>query len=100
MSTEEGRPSTRKVTVTLPRSLLTRLDESVPSRRRSDFIARAIEEQLSIVEQATAIAESAGAWGDRDYADMSTDANIDQWLAELRGPANTRTASETSDVER
>ncbi|MBN1937083.1 MAG: hypothetical protein JW934_20665 [Anaerolineae bacterium] len=75
-----------KVTVTLPRDLLARLDERVPSRRRSSFIARAIEEQLAILEQAAAIDESAGAWRDDAYADMSTDADIDRWLAEVRGP--------------
>ncbi|GEM_PF-742640 len=85
MATESNRSSTRKVTVTLPVSLLTRLDKMVSSRRRSAFIARAIEEQLAILEQAAAIEESAGAWQDENYPDMATDEDIDRWLTELRG---------------
>lgn len=89
MATETNRP-TRKVTVTLPISLLARLDGIVPSRLRSAFIARAIEEQLALVEQAVALEESAGAWRDEDYPDMATEGAIDRWLAELRGPADDR----------
>ncbi len=92
MAIETNRSSVRKVTVTLPASLLTRLDETVPSRRRSAFIARAVEEQLAILEQAIAIEESAGAWRDEDYPDMATDEDIDRWLAELRGSTDERLA--------
>jgi hypothetical protein len=89
MATETNQP-VRKVAVTLPVSLLARLDDKVPSRRRSAFIARAIEEQLAIVEQAGAIKESAGVWRDKDYSDMATEEEMDRWLAELRGPADER----------
>lgn len=92
MAMETNRSSVRKVTVTLPVSLLNRLDEIVPSRRRSAFITRAIEEQLAILEQAAAIEESAGAWRDEDYPNMITNADIDRWLAELRGPTDERLA--------
>jgi Arc/MetJ-type ribon-helix-helix transcriptional regulator len=92
MATETDRTSMRKVTVTLPASLLTRLDERVPSRRRSAFIARAIQEQLAILEQAAAIEESAGAWRDEDYPEMATDEDIDRWLIELRGATDERLA--------
>ena len=60
----------RKVTVSLPASLLDRLDDEVPQRKRSAFIARAIESQLAIQEQAAALEASAGAWRDEDYADI------------------------------
>jgi len=99
---ETNRSSVRKVTVTLPVSLLNRLDEIVPSRRRSAFITRAIEEQLAILEQAAAIEESAGAWRDEDYPDMATGENIDHWLAGLRGSTDERLArlfAETESVE-
>lgn len=80
----------RKVTVTLPLTLLARLDKQIPSRQRSDFIARAIEEQLALLEQTAAIEESAGAWRDETYADMMTDEDINRWLADVRGPAGAR----------
>ncbi len=103
MATETNQSSVRKVTVTLPVSLLTRLDGIVSSRRRSAFIARAVEEQLAILEQAAAIKESAGVWQDEDYPDMATGEDIDRWLAELRGSTDERLArlfAEAEDAER
>lgn len=81
--------STRKVTLTLPRSLLTRLDAAVPSRKRSRFIAEAIEERLAITEQLAALEETAGAWPDERHPDMQNDADIDRWLANLRAAWST-----------
>lgn len=89
MATETDQ-SMRKVTVTLPVSLLARLDDKVPSRRRSAFIVRAIKERLAILEQAAALEESAGAWRDEDYSDVATEEEINQWLAELRGSTDER----------
>ena len=56
---------TRKVTVTLPATLVAQLDDCIPSRQRSAFIAYAIREQLAIVEQADALEASAGTCRER-----------------------------------
>jgi hypothetical protein len=98
MATETN-PQTRKVTVSLPASLLVMLDNQVSPRRRSAFIARAIEGQLAIEEQAAAIEASAGAWRDEDYPDMACEATMDRWLAELRGPAYREDAERSADAE-
>jgi Arc/MetJ-type ribon-helix-helix transcriptional regulator len=82
--------STRKVTLTLPSSLLIRLDAAVPSRKRSRFIAEAIEERLAITEQLAALEETAGAWSDERHPDMRSDADIDRWLANLRAAWSSR----------
>lgn len=74
----------RRITVTLPATLLTRLDEHVPARSRSRFIFQAIEERLAIEEQLTALDETAGAWTDENHPDMKTDEDIDRWLTTLR----------------
>ena len=74
----------RKVTFTLPASLLSRLDERVPSREQSAFVARAIKAQLAIKEQADALAAAAGAWRDDEYPHMATEDDVDRWLSELR----------------
>jgi hypothetical protein len=73
-----------KITVTLPRALLVRLDEYVPSRRRSRFIAQAIESRLALAEQLTALDETAGAWTDDNHPDMKTEADIDRWIDDIR----------------
>jgi Arc/MetJ-type ribon-helix-helix transcriptional regulator len=74
----------QKITVTLPGSLLARLDESVSPRGRSRFIAAAIEERLALAEQLAALDETAGAWSDANHPDMATDEDIDRWLEDLR----------------
>jgi hypothetical protein len=76
--------STCKVTLTLPQSLLIRLDAAVSGRKRSRFIVEAIEDRLAIAEQLAALEETAGAWTDERHPDMRSDADIDQWLANLR----------------
>lgn len=76
---------TQKVTVVLPTTLLARLAAHVPTRQRSRFILEAIEERLAMEEQISALEESAGAWSDERHPELKTDADIDRWLAEIRG---------------
>jgi metal-responsive CopG/Arc/MetJ family transcriptional regulator len=76
--------SVQKVTVTLPKKLLKRLDEFIPRRQRSRFIATAIQEHLAMLEQLAALEESAGAWTNELHPEMQTEADIDRWLAQLR----------------
>jgi metal-responsive CopG/Arc/MetJ family transcriptional regulator len=75
---------TEKVTVVLPKALLARLREHVPARQRSRFIVEALEERLALEEQVAALEESAGAWSDQNHPEMSTSADIDRWVADLR----------------
>jgi hypothetical protein len=74
----------QKITVMLPRALLTRLREHVPARQRSRFILEALEERLALEEQVVALEETAGAWSDHNHPEMRTDEDIDRWLADLR----------------
>lgn len=74
----------QKVTVTLPKGLIERLNEAVPSRKRSLFITEAIEEHLDLIEQITALEESAGAWSLKNHPTMRDDKGIDKWLKESR----------------
>ena len=85
MATNSQASNVRKVTVTLPKKLLNRLDEFIPRRQRSRFIATAIQEQLAMLEQLAALEEAAGAWTDENHPEMQTEADIDRWLARLRG---------------
>ncbi|MEZ4629768.1 MAG: hypothetical protein R2880_03465 [Deinococcales bacterium] len=48
----------QKVTVTLPKSLLQRLNKTIPSRKRSLFITTAIEKHLARMEQIKTLEES------------------------------------------
>ncbi len=74
----------QKVTVTLPKPLLERLNNVIPSRKRSLFITEAIEEHLDLIEQNVALDEAVGAWSDENHPDMPDDEGIDKWLKDLR----------------
>lgn len=84
MAIETSDMDTQKITITLPKRVLTRLNELVPARKRSSFISDALEERLAIEEQVIALEESAGAWTDAAHPDMIDDAAIDRWLETLR----------------
>ena len=85
MSSDGDRANVRKVTVSLPDSLIDRLDSFIPRRKRSKFIAIAIQEQLALLEQLEALEETAGLWTDENYPEFLTEADIDRWISELRG---------------
>ncbi len=84
MSTNPFPRQAQKITVTLPRELIKRLDVRVPSRQRSRFIANAIESRLAIEEQLAALEETAGSWSDDNHPDMKSGEDIDRWLRDLR----------------
>ena len=84
MSTNSSTAQAQKITVTLPRELIERLDDRVPSRQRSRFIANAIESQLAIEEQLAALEETAGIWTEEKYPNLKSDEDIDSWLQILR----------------
>lgn len=75
---------TQKITISLPAALLQRLNEIVPARKRSSFIADALEKQLEIEEFQQALDESFGSWKEQDHADMLTGADIDAYIRESR----------------
>lgn len=84
MAMKNTPPDFHKVTITLPAAVWTRLNELIPARQRSRFIAQVLEEQLVMAEQQLALQETAGAWLDEDHPDMQGGAAIDQWLDTLR----------------
>lgn len=87
-----------KVTITLPRLVLERMNALVPARQRSRFISEALAERLALTEQLLALEESAGAWSDESHPEMGDDAAIDHWLAELRQSWTTVGATEHGDL--
>ncbi|MCX7706885.1 MAG: ribbon-helix-helix domain-containing protein [Anaerolineae bacterium] len=84
MSIKSVHADMQKITISLPKSLLARLNEHIPARRRSRFIAEAIEEQLALAEQMAVLDETAGAWSDANHPEMATEEDIDRWLVGLR----------------
>jgi len=60
------------------------MDDLIPTRQRSRFIAQTLSERLVLEEQLLALEESAGAWSDAVHPELADDEAIDRWLAALR----------------
>lgn len=84
MTTKVVKPNHRKVTVSLPVELIDRLDELIPTRQRSRFIADAIEERVAVTEQLAVLEETAGAWSDKNHPDLDSPEAIERWVRDLR----------------
>jgi Arc/MetJ-type ribon-helix-helix transcriptional regulator len=75
---------TEKVTLTLPKPLLERLEQIVPKEQRDRFVSEAILEHLILVEQSEVLDKTAGAWQDQNHPEMKSEHDIDNWLRALR----------------
>lgn len=84
MTTKVAKPTHRKVTVSLPTELIDRLDELIPTRQRSRFIADAIEDRVIVTEQLAVLEETAGAWSDENHPDLDSPEAIERWVRDLR----------------
>ncbi len=84
MAIKTASNETQKVTITLPKWVLQQMDELIPTRQRSRFVAEALAERLALADQLLALEESAGAWSDEGHPEMVDDEAIDRWLAGLR----------------
>ena len=75
----------QKLTISLPSDLAERFKARIPARQRSLLIAKKmLEEYLALEEQLNALDEAAGSWSDERHPDMVTEADIDNWLKNLR----------------
>jgi hypothetical protein len=81
---------TTRMNVSFPPRLLTELKRRIPARRRSDFIASAVEEKLARGAQLEAVAAAAGAWSDEGRSDPSDEIRAlrDSWTEARPAPAS------------
>ncbi|MFN8458950.1 MAG: hypothetical protein U0401_30585 [Anaerolineae bacterium] len=80
-----GSASTQKISLSLPQALAKRLNAQVPARQRSLFITKILEDYLAVAEQEALLEETAGCWSDEHHPELAAGAEIDAWLAALRG---------------
>ena len=73
-----------KTQIVLSDSLMEELRRAVPNRRRSQFIAEAIEERLRAMKFQKALKESAGCWTDTNHPDLKTQADVNRFLGRFR----------------
>ena len=78
------KPTLQRITVAIPTSLLERLHKRISTRQRSQFIIQAIEEQLALAEQVSALDEAVGLWNDELHPELQTPDDVNQWVKSLR----------------
>ena len=75
---------TVRTTVVFPAETAEKLRELIPKRKRSEFIAEAVDQHLMRVVYQQGREISFGAWSDEDYPHLRTHDDIRCYIAELR----------------
>ena len=76
---------TVRTTFVLPVETAEKLKEFVPDRKRSQFVAEAIEQHLMKMVYQQGLELSFGAWKDEDYPHLSTHEDVDNYIRNIRG---------------
>lgn len=79
-----------KTQIVLPDQLADALKAVVPLRKRSQFIAQAVEARLGALRFQQALKASAGSWTDAHHPELKTQADINRYLARFRGRFSSR----------
>lgn len=75
---------TVRTTVVFPAETAAKLRELVPARKRSEFIAEAVEQRLMELVFRQGREFSFGAWSDEDYPHLRTHTDVQRYISELR----------------
>jgi hypothetical protein len=73
-----------KTQIVIPDPLMADLRRCVPTRKRSHFIADAIERKLKSWRFRNALSRVAGAWTDANHPRLKTPADMDAYLSRFR----------------
>ncbi|MFQ6117565.1 MAG: CopG family ribbon-helix-helix protein [Candidatus Bipolaricaulia bacterium] len=83
----------RRTNVMLPEELLEEIDRVAGKRKRSRFIAEAIEEKLARMRFEEALAQAAGAWSAEHHPELKTQEEINRYLERVRRSTDERIRS-------
>ena len=79
-----------KTQIVLPDALAHVLKATVPLRKRSEFIAQAVETRLRALQFQRALKTAAGGWMAADHANLKTQADVNHYLAGFRKRLSSR----------
>jgi hypothetical protein len=79
-----------RIHIVLPKAIVKEIDELVGPRKRSEFIANTIENQLIRERQLKAIEQTAGILKAEDYPEWSTPEKVSAWVRRSRQIDNDR----------
>ena len=74
----------KRINVTLPGKLLQELQETIPPRKRNQFIVDLIERELHRMHLLKVLEETRGAWSEEDYPHLKTREDVDRYVRQLR----------------
>jgi len=74
-----------KTQIVLPDDMARELKALIPARKRSAFIASALEKQLKMLRFRSALRKSAGAWSDHNHPELLARDGVSRYLARFRG---------------
>ncbi len=74
--------NTKRTHVVLAEQLVKEIDTVVGGRQRSSFITQAAERELMRLRQIAALKAAAGAWQDKDHAELKRGSA--KWVRKLR----------------
>ena len=74
-----------KTQVVLPDTLVEALKRVVPIRKRSRFIADAVEAKLKTLNFQQALKTATGCWTDKAHPNLKTQTDVNRYLARFRG---------------
>lgn len=82
-----------RTNVVLPEGLVQEVDRIAGKRKRSQFIAEAVQERLTRLRFAEALARAAGAWSDENHPDLATQEDVNRHLRRVRQATDKRIRS-------
>jgi len=83
-----------RTTVVLPATTAAKLREHVPPRKRSEFVAEAIERHLMQYVFEEERARTFGTWRDEEYPNLRTGEDMSRYIAGLRDDGGWRRATD------
>ncbi len=82
-----------RIDLTLPIVLISELKKTVPKRKRSMFVAEAVEDKLEAVRRKKAFKELAGSWDKHGGFKFRTDRELTLWRRKLWASFDKRLSS-------
>jgi Arc/MetJ-type ribon-helix-helix transcriptional regulator len=89
---------TMRTHVVLPKELVEAVDELVGHRKRSAYIAAAIEAQVAHDRFGKVLKESIGILSAEDYPEWGTPEKVSAWVRELRNESDEATERKLSRI--
>ncbi|MBT4504062.1 MAG: hypothetical protein HOC74_40400 [Gemmatimonadetes bacterium] len=86
-----------RTTVVLPAATAAKLRDRVPPRKRSEFVAEAIERHLMQLVFEEERKRTFGIWRDENYPDLKTREDMSRYIAERRDDDSWRGSAQSED---